>query len=114
MYAADSTMYSAASECNELTDVLSSELRMVSECVDMNKLVLYVSKTKCIVFGSRYMLADDPQLNLSMNRTHVEQVKKKKHTRHHVGRSFIMARTQIILLLRWVRELLLQENVQSM
>ena len=26
MYADDSTMYSAASECNELTDVLSSEL----------------------------------------------------------------------------------------
>uniref|UniRef100_A0A4W5P3U4 Reverse transcriptase domain-containing protein n=1 Tax=Hucho hucho TaxID=62062 RepID=A0A4W5P3U4_9TELE len=78
MYADDSTIYSAASECNELTNVLSSELRMVSEWVDMNKLVLNISKTKCIVFGSRYMLADDPLLNLAINRIHVEQVKKTK------------------------------------
>ena len=48
MYADDSTMYSAASEYNELTDVLSSELRMVSEWVDMNKLVWNISKTKCM------------------------------------------------------------------
>ena len=78
MYVDDSTMCIAASECNELTDVLSGELRMVSEWVDMNKLVLNISKTKCIVFGSRYMLVDDPQLNLSMNRIHVEQVIKTK------------------------------------
>jgi hypothetical protein len=75
MYADDSTIYSTASECNELTDVLSSELRMVSEWVDVKKLVLNISKIKCIVFGSRYMLADDPQLNLSMNRTHSEEEK---------------------------------------
>ena len=31
MYADEFTMYSAGSECNERTDVLSSELRMVSE-----------------------------------------------------------------------------------
>ena len=74
MYADDSTIFIAASESNEQTDVLSSELQMVSESVDMNKLVLNISKMKCIVFGSRYMLADE--LNLSMNRTHVEQVEK--------------------------------------
>lgn len=74
MYADDSTVYSAASECYELSDVLSSELRMVSEWVDMNKLVLNISKTKCFLFGSRYMHADETQFNLSMNRTHVEQV----------------------------------------
>lgn len=51
MYADDSTMYSTALECNELTDVLSSELRMVSVWVDMNKLVLNISKTKCILYG---------------------------------------------------------------
>ena len=53
-------------------------LMTVSEWVDMNKLVLNISKTKYIVLGSRYMLADDPQFNLSMNRTLVEQVKKTK------------------------------------
>ena len=51
MYANDSTMYSAASECNELTGVLSSELRMVSEWVDKNKLVFNISKAICNVFG---------------------------------------------------------------
>jgi hypothetical protein len=62
---------------------------MVSEWVDMNKLVLNILKTKYIVFRSRYMLADDPQLNLSINRMHVEQVKNNKLLEH----SFIMVRT---------------------
>ena len=71
-------MCSTASECNELIDVLSSELRMMSKWVDMNELVLNISKSKCVVFSSRDMLADDPQLNLLMNIIHVEQVKKTK------------------------------------
>jgi hypothetical protein len=41
----------------------------------MNKLVLNISKTKCIVFGPRYMFAGDPQLNLVMDGLPVEQVK---------------------------------------
>ena len=86
------TMYSAASECNELTDVLSCELIMVSEGVEINKLVLNISKMKFIVFGAIYMIGDDPQLILLMKRTHVEQVKKKKPTRRRVGHSFIMVR----------------------
>ena len=72
MYDDDSTVYRATSECNELTDGISIELRMVSEWVDMNKLAWNIPKTKWFVFGSRSMLADDPQMNLSMNRMHVE------------------------------------------
>jgi hypothetical protein len=51
MYADDSTMYSAASECNELTDVLSRERRMVSEWVDMNKLVFLKLNVLYLVQG---------------------------------------------------------------
>lgn len=60
MHADDSTMYSATS-AHALIDVLSNELRTVSEWVGMKQIMLNISKTKCIVFGSRNMLAGDPR-----------------------------------------------------
>lgn len=53
MYPDDSTMYSAASAYNEFPNVLNKELRTVSEWVNVNKLVLTISKTKCVLFGTR-------------------------------------------------------------
>lgn len=52
---------------NELTVVLSNDLRTVSEWIAENKLVLNISKAKYNVFSHRNMLAGDPQLNMSMN-----------------------------------------------
>lgn len=78
MYADDSTMCSAALTYQELTDVLSIELRTVAEWVSKNKLVLNISKTKCMVFGPRHMLVSNPELSLSLDGKPVEQVKKIK------------------------------------
>ena len=78
MYADDTTLYSSASTINELAISLNQDLERVSNWVRENKLALNVTKTKSIVFGSRYMLADDPQLHLSMSGTPIEQVKKTK------------------------------------
>ena len=43
-----------------------------------NKLVLNISKTKSIVFGTNHSLNSRPQLNLVMNGVAVEQVEETK------------------------------------
>ena len=76
MYADDSTMFCAASTCKELTDVLCKELQIVSDWVEDNKLLLNITKTKCMVIGTRRRLARDSCLNLSMGGFPIEQVRK--------------------------------------
>lgn len=78
MYADDTTLYSTASTLNELEITLNQDLERVSTWVRNNKLALNITKTKCIIFGSRYMLIGDPQLHLSMSGMPIEQVKKTK------------------------------------
>ena len=48
------------------------------EWVASNKLVLNISKTKSIVFGTNHSLSSRPQLNLVMNSVAVEQVEEIK------------------------------------
>ena len=48
------------------------------EWVASNKLVLNISKTKSIVFGSNHSFSSRPQLNLVMNGVDVEQVEETK------------------------------------
>jgi hypothetical protein len=48
------------------------------EQVASNKLVLNISKTKSIVFGTNNSLSSRPQLNLVMNVVAVEQVGETK------------------------------------
>ena len=43
-----------------------------------NKLVINISKTKSIVFGTNHSLNSRPQLNLVMNGVAVEQVEETK------------------------------------
>ena len=78
MYADDSTMYSTASTCSDLNNLLGIELKAIADWVNNNKLVLNIAKTKAIVFGSRYMLSSNPQLNLTLAGQPVEQVKETK------------------------------------
>ena len=51
MYADDSTLYTS-----EMTATLNKELHLVSEWVARNKLVLNISDTKSIVFGTNHSL----------------------------------------------------------
>ena len=78
MYADDSTMYASATTANLVTETLNKELQSGLEWVDSNKLVLNISKTKSIVFGTYHSLSFRPQLNLVMNRGAVEQVEETK------------------------------------
>ena len=74
MYADDSTLYTSATTATEMTATLNKERQLVSEWVTRNKLVLNISKTKSIVFGTNHFLNPKPQLCLVMNNVEIEQV----------------------------------------
>ena len=57
MYADDSTISMSATTANEVTEFLNKELQSVLEWVASNKLVLNISKTKSIVFGTNHSLS---------------------------------------------------------
>ena len=57
---------------------LNKNLQFVSEWVARNKLVLNISKTKSIVFGTNHSLNPKPQLNLVINNVEIEHVEVTK------------------------------------
>jgi hypothetical protein len=57
----------SATTTTEITATLNKELELVSDWVARNKLVLNISKTKSIVFGTSHSLNPKPQLHLVMN-----------------------------------------------
>ena len=56
MYADDSTIYVSVTTANEVTESLNKELQSVLEWVASSKLILNISKTKSIVFGTNQVL----------------------------------------------------------
>ena len=62
-YADDTTLYSTAPTLNDLVNTLKQKLKRVSHWVKESKLAMNADKTKCIIFGSRHMLVDDPPIN---------------------------------------------------
>ena len=77
MYADDSTLYTSSTTGSEIPETLK-DLQLFSEWVARNKLVLNISKTKSIVFGSKHSLNPKPQLNLVINHVVIEQVEMTK------------------------------------
>ena len=63
---------------NEFTETLNKELQSVLEWVASNKLLVNISKTKSIAFGTNHSLSSRPQINLIMNGVAVEQVEEAK------------------------------------
>ena len=78
MYAVDSTLYTSATTATEMTATHNKGLRLVLEWVTRNRLVLNISKTKSIVFGTNHSLNPKPQLNLVINNMEIEQVEMTK------------------------------------
>ena len=74
MNADDIKLYISATTVEDLSAILNKELQLESDWVKNNRMVLNISKTKCIVLGSQYMLKLNPKLNLSMNGIQIEQV----------------------------------------
>ena len=78
MYAEDATLYTSATKATQMTATLNKELQLVSEWVARNKLVIHISKTKSIEFGTNHSLNPKPQLHLIMNNVEIEQVEVTK------------------------------------
>ena len=78
MYVDESTLYTSATTATEMTATLNKELQLVSEWVARNKLVLNISKTKSIVFGTNHSLNHKPQLNLIIYNVEIKQVEMTK------------------------------------
>ena len=78
MYADDSTQYTSATTATEMTATLNKELQFISEWVARDELVLNISKTRSIVFGTKHSLNPKPQLNLVINNVEIEQVEVTK------------------------------------
>lgn len=78
LYADDSTLYAANSNLSILNSTLQNELDSIFNWVENNKLILNVTKTKCIVFGSEHALREDLPLTLFINNIALEQVKEVK------------------------------------
>ena len=70
MYA-DNSLYTSATTASEIPAMLSKELQLVSEWVARNKLVLNISKTKNIVFGTNHSLNAKCQPNLGINNVEI-------------------------------------------
>uniref|UniRef100_A0A8C7Z1Z2 ribonuclease H n=1 Tax=Oryzias sinensis TaxID=183150 RepID=A0A8C7Z1Z2_9TELE len=78
LYADDATVFCASATVPELNTALQNQLNLVTNWVKLNKLVLNTSKTKCIVFRTKYLLNAPCYLNLRIDNSLVEQVTKTK------------------------------------
>lgn len=78
IYADDTTMYVSGGSSEEVNKMLQRELMLVSDWVIENKLKLNVSKTKCMILGSKHALRSEQKLCLSLNGAVIEQVKEAK------------------------------------
>ena len=78
MFADDSTLYYAAPTCSELNQVLSCEISILFNWIKTNKLILNISKTKSIMFGSKYRLLHYPKINIQIDGQTIQQVKTVK------------------------------------
>lgn len=78
MYADDTTVYASAKTAEELTVILNRELSSIGKWVHENKMVLNLTKTKSIIFGSNQSLRAEPELRLCIEGTSIQQVKETK------------------------------------
>ncbi len=76
MYADDTTLYLPATSIEKWSADLDEELQLVVKWVRNNKMVLNLTKTKSIVFGSNSKLKLKPQLNVSVKSVPIEQVEE--------------------------------------
>ncbi len=76
MYADDSALYMSAPTVREITSVLNKELQIVFDWITDNKLVINISKTKSILFGTKHFFSSNPWMDLIINNCAVEQVQE--------------------------------------
>ena len=76
LFADDTTVYFASENITELSNTLQSELHLLLDWIDENKLILNVTKTKSMLFMNKH--ATNDQLCLSLRGSGIEQVHEAK------------------------------------
>ena len=76
LYADNSALLASSSNVSEIEDVLSRELKSVSEWLVENRLSLHLGKTESILFGSNKRLAKRRELHITCNGNDIESGEK--------------------------------------
>lgn len=78
VYADDTTVHVSASNTDQVNSMLQQGIMDIDEWVVENRLKLNVSKTKCMIIGSKHSMRKDPKLNIYLKNQLLEQVAEIK------------------------------------
>ena len=76
MYADNTVLYFTSLCSPEINKVVQDDLNRVAKWIECNKLILYHSKTKTMLFGSRQNLAKSPNFCIQLHGKILEKVRK--------------------------------------
>lgn len=79
MYADGSTVYTSAHRPAELRRVLNGELKLTEEWVPVNKLVLHVEKTKCMVLCLKHSSKVTAILHLTIGDIDIKKQQRQSY-----------------------------------
>ena len=68
----------------DLTDILNRDLDIIEKWIFEDKLILNISETKSLVFGSNHSLRREPELKLLMNKNTHTANQENQVIGHHL------------------------------
>ena len=96
MYADNTVMYFAASNTQEISSTLTSELAEVNDWLVHSSLFIHPGKTECILFGTGSRLAN-ANLSVNIDGKELTKVAEYKILRSNFGRVSSMERIHELL-----------------
>ena len=79
LYADDSGILVSGKDISHVEKLLTESLGLVSQCLIDNKLSLHLGKTESILFGSKYKIKSNPNLNVTCNSSVIEPTTNVKY-----------------------------------
>ena len=79
LYADDTVLYFSHSSTKNIESALNSDLESVNKWMSKNKLTVNCKKTECMLIGNKHMLAKQNVLNVALNKSPLNQVRKFKY-----------------------------------
>ena len=79
LYADDTVLYYSDTSVRKIESVLNSDLLLLDQWMNKNRLSVNYDKTVCMLIGSRYMLSKEKNLNVILCKTQIQQVNNVKY-----------------------------------
>ena len=79
LYADDTVLYYSDTTVHEIESTLNSDLHILNNWMNGNKLSINYDKTVCMLIGSRHMLSKENCLNVNLGTTKIKQVNNVKY-----------------------------------